>query len=89
MKGGEDEHRIQKFLDLLLPLNGKSTMKIIHGERLHRIPLIYALLGLLCFLPSLYFFTKVTLSFTVFCFMKTKLIAAMIYFTTLLKLLFP
>ena len=48
------------FLNLALYGCYYCTMKIISGERLHRIPLIYAFLGLLCFLPSLYFFTQVT-----------------------------
>ena len=34
-------------------------MKVIRGEKIHFVPCIYAGLGLICFLPSLYFFTKV------------------------------
>ena len=34
-------------------------MKFIRGEKIHYVPCIYAGLGLICFLPSLYFFTKV------------------------------
>ena len=34
-------------------------MKVICGEKIHFVPCIYAGLGLICFLPSLYFFTKV------------------------------
>ena len=74
------------FLNLALYGCYYCTMKIMHGERLHRIPLIYALLGLLCFLPSLYFFTKVTLR--VQSIFVTKLMATKIYFMTLFKLLF-
>ena len=47
------------FLNLGLYGIYYCTMKIIHGERLHWIPLVYAGLGLVCFLPSLHFFTKV------------------------------
>merc|ERR1719150_288737 len=34
------------------------TMKQINGENINKIPLVYACLGLVCFVPSLYFFTK-------------------------------
>ena len=47
------------FLNLALYGSYYCTMKCIHGEKIHFVPCIYAGLGLLCFLPSLYFFTKV------------------------------
>ena len=47
------------FLNLALYGGYYCTMKIIRGELIHYVPCIYAGLGLLCFLPSLYFFTKV------------------------------
>jgi len=34
------------------------AMKQINGEKINKIPLVYACLGLVCFVPSLYFFTK-------------------------------
>ena len=46
------------FLNLALYGSYYCTMKLLHGESLHYVPLIYASLGLLCFLPSLYFFTQ-------------------------------
>ena len=47
------------FLNLALYGSYYCTMKCLHGEKIHFVPCIYAGLGLLCFLPSLYFFTKV------------------------------
>lgn len=46
------------FLNLALYGSYYCTMKLINGEKIHFVPCIYALLGLICFLPSLYFFTK-------------------------------
>ena len=50
------------FLNLGLYGIYYCTMKIIHGERLHWIPVVYSILGLACFLPSLHFFTQVRTS---------------------------
>jgi len=46
------------FLNLTLYGCYYCAMKIINGEKIKAIPLVYANLGLICFLPSLYFFTK-------------------------------
>ena len=35
-------------------------MKHVCGERINKVPLLYTILGLICFLPAMYLFTKVS-----------------------------
>merc|ERR1719228_1999760 len=46
------------FTNLALYGTYYCAMKIICGERINPIPIIYANLGLVCFLPAMYFFTQ-------------------------------
>jgi len=46
------------FLNLTMYGSYYCVMKILSGERVGAIPIIYANLGLLCFLPAMYFFTQ-------------------------------
>lgn len=46
------------FLNLTIYGSYYCVMKIMTGEKLGIIPIIYANLGLLCFLPAMYFFTQ-------------------------------
>jgi len=46
------------FLNLTIYGSYYCVMKIMSGERVCMIPIIYANLGTLCFLPALYFFTQ-------------------------------
>lgn len=46
------------FLNLALYGAYYCTMKLLHGERINKVPALYAVLGSLCFLPALYFFIR-------------------------------
>jgi len=46
------------FLNLTIYGSYYCVMKILSGERVGSIPIIYANLGLLCFLPAMFFFTQ-------------------------------
>jgi len=45
------------FVNLTIYGSYYCTMKMISGEKINKIPVIYAILGLICFLPAMYFFT--------------------------------
>jgi len=46
------------FLNLTIYGVYYCVMKVMNGEKIKAIPMIYANLGLICFLPSLYYFTQ-------------------------------